>query len=387
MSLNNKTKSESKLSAINQEVFFKEFTFSKNDFKIEDKSELELADNLVWLDDKCFIYQTKEMNQSSVNYENWFKSKVLKKAVKQIKDTLNYLDVHQSITIENEKGHILNVSDARKCENIKKIIIYEPNDDFPERLRHCKFYESSEVGHIHLFHMEDYFHICKYLITPSEVYEYLDFREDFFEFYKDGANRVHEQYLLGHFFETPNVDHFNAEYIKNLKDQHIKKLDFDISGLIENFKKAIINSGFKPETHYYPIIKAIAQLKRSELTEFKKRISTAIERCEKFEFIIPYKFYSMRTDCAFVFIPLHSKNINNAVVALRNLTYAIKYDNKSSKALGVVVYRNPENIEKIETAWMFIEEDFVFDENMEKALKDNYPFRKSIHKEIKNPYK
>ena len=56
MSLNNKTKSESQLSAINQDVFFKEFTFSKNDFKIEDKSELELADNLVWLDDKCFIF-------------------------------------------------------------------------------------------------------------------------------------------------------------------------------------------------------------------------------------------------------------------------------------------------------------------------------------------
>ena len=139
------------------------------------------------------------MNQSSSNYENWFKSKVLKKAVKQIKDTLNYLDVHQSITIENEKGYILNVSDARKCENINKIIIYDPNDDFPEKLKLCKFYESSEVGNIHLFHMEDYFHICKYLITPSEVSEFLDFREDFYEFYKDGVNRVHEQYLLGHF--------------------------------------------------------------------------------------------------------------------------------------------------------------------------------------------
>lgn len=387
MSGSEKTKSESQLSIINQNVFFKEFTFSNNDFKnLKNSSEQELADNVVWLDEYCFIFQIKEMSKESSNYKNWFKNKVMNKAVKQIKATLNYFDREDSIIIENEKGHKMDVKDAGKSLDIKKIIIYSTNDDFPEELRFQKFYESSEAGYIHLFHIEDYLHICKYLITPTEVSEYLDFREDFFEFYKPGAHRVPEQYLLGHFFETPNVDHYDANYINNLKDQLRKNEDFDISMLVANFQNAIINPSSNT-TYYYPIIRAIAKLHRSELVEFKKRISMAIEKCEKFEFITPYKMYSSRTQCAFVFIPLNSKDYHNAQTALRNLTYAIKYDNKSQKALGAAIYRNPQNLDKVDAIWFFLDEEWIFDQEMEKLLKDNYPFRTSISKEIKNPYK
>lgn len=386
MSGTEKTKSESQLSLINQNVFFKEFTFSNNDFKSNDNFEQELADNVVWLDEYCFIFQIKEMNQTSSNYENWFKNKVINKAVKQIKNTLHYFDVHDSIIIENERGHKMNVKAANEVKDIKKIIIYSANVDFPETLRYQKFYESSDAGNIHLFHIEDYFYICKYLITPTEISEYLNFREDFLEFHKLAIHRVPEQYLLGHFFETLNVDHFNAKYIDNVQ-KYKKEEDFDISGLIENFKQAVISSTSSVDTHYYRIIKAIAKLHRFELIEFKKRISVAMEKCEKFEFITPYKMYSERTDCAFVFIPIHSINFQHAITALKNYTYAIKQDCRSQKALGVVIYRNPDNLEKIDTGWYFLDETWTFDPVMDKKLKENYPFRESINKKTKNPYK
>lgn len=225
------------------------------------------------------------------------------------------------------------------------------------------------------------------MITPTEINEYLDFREDFFEFYKPGADLVPEQYLLGHFFETPNVDHFNAGYLNNLKDQYKRNEDFDVPGLIENFKEAIINSTSSVETHYYPIIKAIAKLHRVELVEFKKRLSIAIEKSEKFEFITPYKMYSSITECAFVFIPLHSKNFQHALTALKNYTHAIKYDCKSQKALGVVIYRHPKYLDKIETGWLYLDDEWVFNEEMEQLLNHDYPFRTTLNKEIKNPYK
>lgn len=382
-----KTKSESQLSAINQNVFFKEFTFSNNDFKSErDNAEQELADNVVWLDDYCFIFQIKEMEQHSSNYENWFKNKVINKAVKQIKNTLKYFNEYESIIIENEKGHKLDVKKAKDCDDIKKIIIYATNDDFPESLKFHKFYVSSDVGNIHLFHIEDYLHICKYLITPTEISEYLDFRENFFDFYKTGINRLPEQYLLGHFFETPISDHFNAHYIHNLKDQYKKDVDFDVSGLIENFKDSITSTSSN-DIHYYPIIKAIAKLHRAELIEFKKRISIAMEKCEKFEFITPYKMYSSRTDCAFVFIPLHSKNSKHSMTALRNYTEAVKYENKTQKTLGITIYRKTDDLDSIETAWLYLDEDWTFNADIAQLLEDNYPFRTSHNKAIENPYK
>ena len=52
-----KTNSENIISIINSNVFFKEFTFSKNDFKeLDTKQNLEFADNVVWLDDIFFFF-------------------------------------------------------------------------------------------------------------------------------------------------------------------------------------------------------------------------------------------------------------------------------------------------------------------------------------------
>ncbi len=327
------------------------------------------------------------MKGISANPQSWFRNKVLNKAVKQIKNTLHYLDKHETIIIENEKGVKMNVREVNHIKNKKKIIIYSPEKEFPDELRFQKFYYSLEVESIHLFHIEDYFYVCKYLKTPAEVHDYLDFRENFYVYFKDGTNKLPEQYLLGHFFETPNADHYNSEYIKNLKSPLLSNEEFDISGLVENFKKSIIHSNSKHETSYYPIVKAIAKLRRSELLEFKKRITLAIEKCETSEFVTPYKMYSKSTSCAFVFIPLHSNQIANISTALRNLTYAIKYDHKARKALGVAAYRHPQDLGKIETSWYFLDEEFEINLEMEKLLKENYPFRPSIEMEVKNPYK
>ncbi|NEW81933.1 MAG: hypothetical protein GZ094_06175 [Mariniphaga sp.] len=75
------TESEAYIAELNSNFFFKEFTFSSNKFKVDEKGEeLELADNVVWLDDLLMIIQVKERNKSvNSNIENWFKNKFLKK--------------------------------------------------------------------------------------------------------------------------------------------------------------------------------------------------------------------------------------------------------------------------------------------------------------------
>ena len=381
-----KTESENLISIINSNVFFKEFTFSKNDFKeLNTKQNLEFADNVVWLDEIFFIFQIKERENSLGDDKKWFDNKVLNKGVKQIKSTLKYLENYPEIFIENEKGHKLNISDVKQNNNPKKIILYKPNSEFKEEIRQIKFYESSEIGLIHLLHSEDYSWICKFLITPCEINEYLNFRERLFLFDKEASKLLPEQYFLAHFLETPKADHFNPAYINTLINFKEDISSFDVSGIIENFAKNIKLINY--ETEYYPIIAEIAKLNRSELTEFKKRIKLCIEKSEKAEYLTPYKIYIFRTDCAFVFIPLHTKYSKNWKNALKNLTLAQKYDTKAQKCIGVVIFRDENEKKYFEFYWQYVNEKWEYDEYMESLLAENYPFRESKVNKIDNRYK
>jgi len=376
---------EATVNAINLNVFFKEFTFSKSDFKGAQGS-LELADYIVWLDELFFIYQIKDrLPSESDDDQKWFKKKVIDKAVRQIKNTLKYLDDFPDITIKNNKGHHFNVAEA-DMSYIKKIIIYTPGPDFSEETRNLKFYVSSQIGLIHLFHSEDYYWICKYLLTPAEVEEYLDFREDFYIAQPKVIIHFPEQYVLGHFLETLEVDHIEPRYIENLKILDKEGPDFDMSGVIKNFTKqlTLVNE----PTEYYTIIREISKLKRSELAEFKKRFVKATEACKKDNITLPYRMYVPRTDCAFVFIPLPKNKIAHWQSALTNFTLAQKYDQRAGKGLGVIVFDDIVGGERyFNLFWMFAESEWIYEEEFEVLLKEDFPFREVQTKEITNRYK
>ncbi|HBZ26138.1 MAG TPA: hypothetical protein DEO54_07850 [Rikenellaceae bacterium] len=381
-----KPESENIVAQINKGVFFKEFTFSKTDFKALDSNKrLEFADNVVWLGELFFIYQIKERKKNSNDDEKWFNNKILKIAVRQTKATLKYIDEYPEISIENEKGHKLDITRARESKVVKKIILYSPNENFSELLRQKKVYDSSEVGLIHLFHIEDYYWICKYLITPAEIKEYLDFREALYMFNKEASNLLPEQYFLGHFLETIDADHFNPQYISNLINKKQESENFGISRLIENFSKNIKLTCYP--TDYYPIIREISMLNRFELVEFKRIFSLSIEKSEKEEITLPFRIYVPRTDCGFIFIPLHANKSEHWKTALNNFTLAHKYDSKARKCIGVVIFKYYEDVNFNELFWQFVDYEWEFDENTEKLLTDNFPFRKSTLKHTNNRYK
>ena len=48
---------EEKISSLNQNIFLKEFTYSKNKFSPTPSSEFELADNIIWLRDLLIVFQ------------------------------------------------------------------------------------------------------------------------------------------------------------------------------------------------------------------------------------------------------------------------------------------------------------------------------------------
>lgn len=293
---------------------------------------------------------------------------------------------YPDIKIENEKGHVLNISEASNCNPIRKIIIYSPNDSFPEELRQKRFYESSEVGLIHLFHAEDYYWICRYLITPAEIDEYLGFREDYYLASPKRSDILPEQYILAHFFETTETDHCNPKYISNLQQVSIDFEQYDISHIMNSFadKLTLINY----QTEYYPIIREIAKLNRVELCEFKKRFTRSTEVCENNEMISPYRFYTPRTDCAFIFTPIHSSRSCYWQNALSNFAITHKYYQKAGKCVGVAIFRDPNSSEHFQIYWIYLEGQWKHNSEIEQIIKDNPPpFRETQVVIINNRYK
>ncbi|MBU1098514.1 MAG: hypothetical protein KKB34_18700 [Bacteroidetes bacterium] len=329
-------KTEKIVAFINTNVFFKEFSFSRNEFTAPDgKSELQLADNVIWLDNILFIYQIKDRNVEADGDEvKWFVNKVQKKAVKQIKGTLEYFNDYKNITVTNERGHSINISEANP-ENAKKIIVYTSTEALPEEKRFLKFYRSKTAGLIHLFHSDDYGVVCRFLFTPSEIAEYLSFRETLYDKHEQELNSLPEQYVLGHFLESTDTDNIDLTYLENLKKMIKNESEFDVSIIINLFQERIVKIG--SDNDYYFIIKEIAKLDRAELKEFKLRFKLSLEKAKSQTFTLPYRISSIRTNCGFVFIPLEHKNSAVWQNALFNFTYAHKYEQKNSKCIGMIV--------------------------------------------------
>ncbi len=368
------TKTEKIVSFINSNVFFKEFTFSKNEFHTPDKKyQYQLADNVVWLDDILLLYQIKDRNlETNCSEINWFKNKVIKQAKDQIKKTMQYFRDFRDIPIKNERGHTLNIGDVN-TETAKKIVIYTPSPKFPDENRFMKFYRSKTVGLVHLFHSEDYACICSFLFTPSEIDEYLSFREALYTRHEQKLNSLPEQYVLGHFLESADTENIDLTYLENLKKLIKNEAEFDVSFIVNLFQESIVKSG--SDNGYYFIIKEIAKLDRAELKEFKRRFKLSLEKANAQKFTLPYRMSSIRTNCGFVFIPLEHKNSAVWKNALSNFTYAHKYEQKNSKCIGMIVcYDTAKNIYDIN--WSYVERDWTYNEKMEKSLRENYPFRK-----------
>ena len=367
------TESEAYIAALNPNFFFKEFTFSSNKFKTDKKGEeLQLADNVIWLDDFLMITQIKERNKSAeTNLDNWFKNKVLRKAVQQIKKTVKYFEKYSDILIPNEKGHILNIAEARKTNSLK-LIIYAPCSSFPESLRFQKFYKSKEVGLIHLFHIEDYLWVCKYLVTPFEIEEYLKFRESLSKYHGNSLNKFPEQYVLGHYIETKEDLNINPSYIKNLTRLENDFDKFNISHIIENFQRVILQS--TGENHYYFVIQELAKLNRADLRGFRLRFDMALKKAKDQEFDIPYRMTSINSNCGFVFIPIEFSKKSKWENGLKNFSLIHKYEQNLDKVVGMICYFNPQ--EKYhDIFWTYIHSKWEYDDELEKLITNDFPLR------------
>lgn len=122
----------------------------------------------------------------------------------------------------------------------------------------------------------------------------------------------------------------------------------------------------KKSNDYHVLITEIAKLKRYELPAFKERYLSMIDLVKKNEFSMPLRFYNIRTDCAFVFLPLSRDLAFNWEKALINFTEVYKYKRKATKAIGVVCFKQDGFID---INWTMFKKKWEFNEELKHLVK------------------
>ncbi|EMO47254.1 hypothetical protein [Leptospira santarosai] len=376
-----KTKSEDFINKLNYNVFFREFLFANTEFKIDGVGESELADHLVIVDELCFLYQIKERNIKEMNstddLSKWFNNKIRNKAVGQIKKSLKNLELFKGRKLKNEKNHQVAIVPP-SLDKVILIIIFKLDQDFSASLG----YFSSDFGFIHYINQKAYYDICLYLITPSEIYDYFKFRESILvenEKYDDNSISEYSllgQYLSGNVKVLPDVN--SESFVKIFKDD---LQSWDISFILKNLEDKII-SPRDNVTDYYKIIAEFAKLNRAALREIKKRLRLALHSVIKDIFDKPYRVVVPSSDCGFLILPVQAQLKDSIVEGLLGHCIVSKYELNNKKHVGIGISKEGDFIDIL---WIFIESESRPDKEIDKKLKENYPFRE-VKETLLNKY-
>ena len=105
------------------DYFFKEFVY-KNLYVYDGKQKKELCDGLVEFQDAYVIFQIKEKDGSTA--QDWLHKKVYKKAVSQIKDTIDMIRNLGEIEVESFSGEKITLVSTKQ---IMPVIIFDSDDN------------------------------------------------------------------------------------------------------------------------------------------------------------------------------------------------------------------------------------------------------------------
>jgi hypothetical protein len=371
-----RTISEEFLSNINANIFLREFSFSENEFNPTPGDKVEFADHVVWIDKIMFVFQVKERHEpkdaSEETERKWFEKKVIGLGIKQIRDTIGYLETQDSIVITNQRGHNFKV-DKNRITDVVKIVIPAPSKFLPSDCWNSKYRISSSVGFVHIIPIQDYLEICRAFVTPTEINEYFNFREKISREFEETVKTVPESALIGQFLYGDFSEKPDSQYCIYQEALLRNTAEFDIMSILQNFGEHIDFEKSKgDETKYYRILIEFAKLAGYELREIKERISLSLQACAKNKFRLPYRTVSPNTGCGFVFIPTVKEYIHFRLNALQNLTDAAKYDQKLDRCIGISFAMDGDTFL---IDWEFLEYPWKEDKDMDNHLKTNFPFR------------
>lgn len=177
-------KSEQLLSAFSEDYFFKDLVVDNLKFIPEGSTEVEVADLIINLGDIIIAIQLKSRNEddqtdNSIIENKWLEKKC-KNAKGQIKDTLQFISSGILPKFQNKRGQAITLQSNAE---VVPLVVFENNqiNDYQHLLR-----KHSDTGmNINCMSFSDYCEMCRVLVTPMEIIEYLEYRKTIYEEYGD----------------------------------------------------------------------------------------------------------------------------------------------------------------------------------------------------------
>lgn len=173
------TKSEQLLSAFSEDYFYKELVLDDLHFTPEGSSKIELADLIINLGDIILAIQLKERNDENqtndpVSENNWFKDRC-KEAKKQVKRSLKLISSGTLPAFQNKRGQDVNL---QSNASVIPLVVFDNHQitKYPHILRK----HSNSGMDISCISFPDYCEMCRILVTPMEIIEYLEYRKEIY---------------------------------------------------------------------------------------------------------------------------------------------------------------------------------------------------------------
>ncbi len=355
---------EKRIAAIARTIFLPEFSFAANKFQVEKVGQMELADHVVWADDLLIAIQMKE-REAGLPEANWFEEKVLKKATRQVRDTLSFLGKYEAIQIENQRGHRFNLEPATLKRKFMVVVYDEPASAiYRARPNH---HVSRTAGPIHVLRATDLLDVCRTLITLTEIARYLEFRANIVTLNSLVSERaILGQFLRGAVNELP--DERNIEEFLRFRRNRSR---FDIRWFFKELPEIIHTNHDGDDKSYYYVLREYVLLDRFELEQARIRMGMVDKSLRNRANLRPVVMATQRGSC-FVWIAVPDRHIPNRLILLQNMLMLAKYVTRSDRCVGMAYSTRTDGLIELDMA--YVDDPWAHDPIAEQHLAEANPF-------------
>src|SRR5687767_2328832 len=263
---------------LNANVFTRTFSFSSAQLPVLASPAPSLADHVVLVDGVGLVMdlcERKDSRVKSAEIERWFASEVLRKGIERIRHTRDLLRSYDGISLVNSRGHRVSVAPKGLDAAAGLILHRSPRagDYAPPRFR-----KSRKLGFVHIMRDSDYIGICEHLVTPSQLADYLKFRQEIFSRPFPVPPEATEAALLGQFLfeelEAPADARYETAARAFRDDPNTSAFSYVLQNLSTQIAKRDDES---VEAIYQRILAELARLGRPELRELKTQLRLSLE--------------------------------------------------------------------------------------------------------------
>jgi hypothetical protein len=367
---------------LDSSVFTRTFSFSCEQLPALDSPTSDLADRVILVAGIGVIIHLAEHQgggkTKGADLQKWFATEVSKAGMNRIRKTRDLIHSYAGVSLVNASGHRVSVS-ADDLHDAAGLILHrtgKPKGHSPPRFR-----KSRVAGFVHIMSDREYYGLAEYLVTPSELVDYLKFRQDILSRPFPVPANVSEDALLGQYLfeelDAPPDPRYETAGRSFRGDPNSWVFSYVIDNLSSQMAK---RDDEIVETVYQRILEEVALLRRPELREFKTQLRLALEAVRGDRFELPYRLTSKTTECGFLVLPGSAEFRLRAREALESLAVASKHELGLERQVSIAMWRSGEIID---IDWLYTEGPNPPDEKLDERLKRFYPFRRTS--EQRNP--